>query len=111
MSQSTFPLYDLLEEKANDSPLSTQELVELVQNVRTLDKSGMDYIFVLIRIYSLKQNTSSDVNDVPYNGQKLESSDGVQNANDVKFDIRQFPSKLNRMLLAFCKMHLDKDKA
>jgi hypothetical protein len=110
MSHSDFPLYQLLEEKTKDEPLSTQELIELVEHIRSLDKNGMDLVFVIIRIYSLKQNTSTDVNDVPYNGQKMDATDGAPNANDVKFDIRQFPNKLNRMLLEFSKMHLSKDK-
>jgi len=99
-SHNDFPLYELLYDKSKDIPLSTQEMIELIENVKTFDKNGMDLLFVIIRIYSLKNMVNKDdsVHDIPYGGQKME--------NDVKFDIRHFPSRLNHMLLEFSKMHL-----
>jgi hypothetical protein len=103
-SHNDFPLYELLYDKSSDNSLSTQEMVELIENVKGLDKSGMNMIFVLIRIYSLKNATKDEsIHDVPYNGQKMEG--------DVKFDIRHFPNRLNHMLLHFSKMHLKKDES
>ena len=105
---SSFPLYNLLVEKTKNEPFNATDCIELVENVRKLDKSGFDLLFVIIRIYSIKSATTTEESDIPYGGQKVEGTQ-LESKTDVKFDIRNFPDKLNHMLLEFTKMHLTKD--
>jgi hypothetical protein len=104
-----FPLFDLLINKTKDEPLTQTELINFIENVRKLDKTGFNHIFVIIRIFSIKNvpnNNSVNINDLPYSGQRIEES-RLENKTDVKFDIRNFPNKLNQMLYYFTKMHLN----
>jgi hypothetical protein len=106
---TNFPLFDLLTEQTQDVTLSQPDLMDFVQNVRKLDKKGFDLLFVIIRIYSIKTsvNNSPNLSDIPYSGQKMETGE-FNNKMDVKFDIRNFPNKLNQMLYHFTKLHLNK---
>lgn len=108
---TNFPLFDLLMEQTQDVSLSQPDLMDFVQNVRKLDKKGFDLLFVIIRIYSIKTsvNNSSNLSDIPYSGQKMETGE-FNNKMDVKFDIRNFPNKLNQMLYHFTKLHLNKNE-
>ena len=104
-----FPLFDLLLEKTKDEPLSQTDLIDFIENVRKLDKIGFNHIFIIIRIYSIKNvpaNNSVNINDLPFSGQRIEES-RLENKTDVKFDIRNFPNKLNQMLYYFTKIHLN----
>ena len=101
-----FPLFDLLTNKTKDEVLSQEELMDYVQNIRKMDKNGFNLIFVIIRIYSIKFANTTNVNDLPFAGQRIEESK-LENKTDVKFDIRNFPNKLNQMLYYFTKMHLN----
>jgi len=105
---SSFPLYNLLYEKTKNESFNATDCIHLVENVKKLDKSGFELLFVIIRIYSVKTATEKDINDIPFSGQKIEGTQ-LENKSDVKFDIRNFPDKLNHMLLEFTKMHLTKD--
>ena len=105
---SSFPLFDLLTEKSKDSSLTQQEIIEFMQNVKKLDKNGYELIFVIIRIYSIKNIPNVSINEVPYSGQKIEQNK-TPNMSAVKFDIRNFPNKLNQMLFEFTKLHLAKE--
>jgi hypothetical protein len=109
-----FPLFSLLYEKTNDNPLEQMELIELIENIRKLDRQGFDLIFLIVRLYSLRANqtSSSNVFDIPYSGEKVKdteqvSTDASSIKMDIKFDIRNFPNRLNRMLLEFSKMRLE----
>jgi len=104
---TSFPLYDLLLDKSKDAALTQPELLEFMQNVKKLDKNGYELIFVIIRIYSIKNIPNVTMNEIPYSGQKMEQNN-MQNMSAVKFDIRNFPNKLNQMLFEFTKLHLNK---
>jgi hypothetical protein len=105
---NSFPLFDLLTEKSKDVALTQQEIMEFMQNVKKLDKNGYELIFVIIRIYSVKNIPNVSINEIPYSGQKLEQNK-TPNMSAVKFDIRNFPNKLNQMLFEFTKLHLNKE--
>jgi hypothetical protein len=105
---TSFPLFDLLTEKSKDIALTQQEVMEFMQNVKKLDKNGYELIFVIIRIYSIKNMPNVSINEIPYSGQKLEQNK-TPNMSAVKFDIRNFPNKLNQMLYEFTKLHLSKE--
>ena len=90
--------------------IKIDEYKELIENVKNLDNIGYELIFRIINKHYI--DTNSKVDDMPYNGVKIESN--VYNINnsiyDVKFDIRNFPSLLRRMLLEFSRKHLNKIK-
>ena len=110
---TSFLLYDQLYEQNKSAPkLSTAELTEMMGILRKLDRTGMDLVFVLVRVHSLRNNESK-VFDIPYKGEKInevkkDDEKGMfgEKSFDVKFDVRQFPTVLQRILLNFAKMHL-----
>jgi len=107
-----FPVYDLLRSQVEtmenkNTPLTETELRKLIQTINSLDKDGRDMIFVFIRIHS-RRYSDSKVLDIPYGGQKLSTKSSSPGATDVKFDMRNFPPILLRMLVRFSCLHLRK---
>lgn len=105
-----FPLYDNLYQKIKDNAdiqLTEDEIKQLNQKIQSMDKYGREMIFVWIRLHSLK-TTDSRLMDIPFGGQKLDSKaqTGNETISTVKFDLREFPPCLNRMLDKFCDLHL-----
>lgn len=114
-----FPVYDMLHEQIDSTadknrPLSETEITTLVNKLNKMDKTGNDMIYVFIRIHSLR-HTDSKLLDIPFQGEKVGTK--IENNDfysDVKFDIRNFPPILCRMLDRFSTLHLRKlqeDKA
>lgn len=108
-----FPLYDMLSSQIQnfqnyDKPLSDIEIDELKKKIISLDKTGSDMIYVWIRVHAMR-NMECKLLDIPYGGINLgaQSPDNNQ-TTDVKFDIRNFPPILSRMLLHFCNLHIRK---
>ena len=101
---SYFPLYDQLYEQYGnfDSKLESENQNELLKLIRTLDKDGSEFVFVILRIHCLRHNSTYKPFDLPYNAEKLNHDETHLN---IKFDIKQLPNNLQRMLLAFCRMH------
>lgn len=113
-----FPLYSLLqsqvEKPENYNPLTEEEIVSLISKLNQLDKTGRDMIYVFIRVHCLR-NTETKILNIPYGGVKLATKPENESICDVKFDVRQFPPILSRMLARFADLHLrkiqeDKDK-
>ena len=77
-------------------------MCEIVESVRKMDKRGLDCVFVIIRIHSLR-NEDVQIFDVPYKGEKVNKTS--DNNCDVKFDIRVLPATLRRILLEFVRIH------
>ena len=109
-----FPIYDLLHSQINpeerDKPIPEEELKILIDKITVLDKTGKDMVYIFTRIHSLRYSNSKLL-DVPYGGQKV--STRMDNNNlicDVKFDLRNFPPVLNRMLSKFVELHLRKQQ-
>ena len=108
-----FPLYNILHTQVSsddnaNTQLTDDEIKDLLNKITSLDKTGKDMIYVWVRIHSLR-NSNSKLMDVPYGGTKLDvkmqENDSVC---DVKFDLRNFPPILNRMLMRFTLLHLRK---
>jgi hypothetical protein len=109
--QNFYPLFEMLQAQItaqpnHDTQLTDEEIRTLITKIASMDKMGSDMIFVWIRIYSLR-NSSAKILDVPYGGEKvgvhMKNSDIVCNA---KFDMRNFPPILSRMLDRFTTLHL-----
>jgi hypothetical protein len=103
MSLSTYPLYDRLYQITNNMKLQSAEIKQIIKNIGDIDHSGKEHIYIIIRIYSLR-NSGCGVFDLPYGIKKIENQMGKF---DISFDILQLPVDLQRMLLMFTKMHLE----
>lgn len=111
--ENFFPVYDLLYSQIQTTknytdPVEPVEMKEIIDRINALDKIGRDMIYVFIRIHSLR-NSSSKLLDIPYNGEKLnERNEHNDIVIDAKFDLRNFPPVLIRMINRFSTLHLQK---
>ncbi len=103
MTDSCFPLYDRLAEQYNDIE-DFLHIDKLLNNIKSLDKTGKDMLYILIRIHSLR-NSSSKILEIPYGGEKIDNSD--KNIS-LKFDLKNFPNKLKHIIFQFTELHLQK---
>lgn len=109
--ESFFPVYDTLFKQISncsdkDSPVSLQEIGTIASLIKQLDSLGQQMIYVFVRIHSLR-NSDTKLLEIPYTGQKVsQTMDNNQFYSDVKFDLRNFPTVLLRMLHRFASLHL-----
>jgi hypothetical protein len=111
---TSFPLYDLLLNKSNklieedpkNKDISIEEVREMIDGIQKLDKERMEHVFVIIRVHSLR-NEKAKVFDVPFSGERINMSQTGE--GDIKFDIRNMPPILRRMLLEFVRMNKNLD--
>jgi hypothetical protein len=106
---SSFPLYDIIANSINNENFSyTSE--KLLKQIKQLDKEGMELLFVILRIYSIR-NTKCKLLDLPFKAQKLnEKIDGITSevSNDIKFNLCEIPEELQNMIYKFVELHLRK---
>lgn len=112
---NNFPLFDLLYDKTDKrGEMTMTEMNELVINLRALlsnvnnVQNVQSILFVLIRIYSLRFSDKDNVFDVPFGGEKVNNR-GDEKVNDIKFDLREFPSRLQYILLEYTRLELNKN--
>lgn len=113
---SDFPLYDhlyekvtkLIEEDTRNSDIQMKEVDELLSGVRKLSYVALQTLFMLVRIHSLR-HSEDKLFDVPYAGKKVNVSKEDENKCDVKFDIREFPPMLRKILLEFVRLNNKKE--
>jgi hypothetical protein len=103
-SFSDFPLYNMLLEHVNSmvnvSALTTEQADKIMQTLRTLDHVNQVNLFIVIKIFSLK-NTESNLLDIPYQGQKTDNT-------KFTFNLKKFPLKLQHMISKFCDIYTSK---
>ena len=110
ISDSSFPLYDLLLKKCNklieEDPtkgdITVEEVREMIDGIQSFDKDRIEHVFVIIRIHSLR-NEQTKVFDTPYKGNRINNTN--EGDGDIKFDVRYMPPLLRRMLLEFVRMN------
>ena len=106
-NQTDFYLYrDLMKQatsKTNKLRLDSDEIDELLRGIKQLDHEGHKILFVLIRMHSM-QNNNAKLFDLPYSAKKLRE---FKEESDFEFDLRNIPNTLQRMLLLFCRMHME----
>ncbi len=112
MSQidSSFPLYDLIlakcnkmiEEDPSKADITVQEVREMIDGIQALERDIIERVFVIIRIHSLR-NEDAKVFDTPYKGHRINNTNAGD--GDIKFDVRNMPPLLRRMLLQFVRMN------
>lgn len=114
IDETSFPLYDLLlkkykkmvEEDPSNSDIKIEEVREMIDGIREFNREKMEHVFVIIRIHSLR-NEKTRVFDIPFNGERINMSQTGE--GDIKFDIRNMPGDLRRMLLEFVRMNKNID--
>jgi hypothetical protein len=107
---SSFPLYDLLlnkcnkmiEEDPSKADITVQEVREMIDGIQLFERDIIEHVFVIIRVHSLR-NEQTKVFDTPYKGNRINNTTGGD--GDIKFDIRNMPPLLRRMLLEFVRMN------
>ena len=110
ISDSTFPLYDLLLKKCEklisedpkNEDITVIEVREMIDGIQSFDKDRLEHVFVIIRIHSLR-NEKTKVFDTPYKGHRINTTSNGD--GDIKFDVRDMPPLLRRMLLEFVRMN------
>jgi|LauGreDrversion4_2_1035121.scaffolds.fasta_scaffold1053002_1 hypothetical protein len=113
---SDFPLYDhlyekvskLIDEDTRNSDIQMKEVDELLSGVRKLNYVALQTLFMLVRIHSLR-HSEDKLFDVPYAGKKVNVSKEDENKCDIKFDIREFPPMLRKILLEFVRLNNKKE--
>ena len=68
-----------------------------------LDTEGGRIAFILIRMYAL-QHKQGKMFDLPFQGKVIKESQGML---DIEFDAKTLPEMLQKMLLLFCKKHVE----
>ena len=106
-------LYDLLfnqtmELENYNIQLTDDEIKSLLEKISKMDEYGSGMIYVWIRIYSLR-NSNSKLMDIPYEGDVIDKKVLENNElSTIKFDVRNFPPILNRMIDRFVTLHLNR---
>ena len=98
-----FPLYDNLIQELPNKDLTLKQKDEFSKNILKIDTNGMELIYALIHFYFIRNESMSDIVDIPYSGTKIEN----ENDNyDITWEISNFPNKLRQLLYKFVSMHL-----
>lgn len=92
------PLYQQLKKESLSVDMTVEEKEEFVKLVKTLDESGNEIIYILIRLYEL--DTTSKSAELPY-GSKFTTK-------ELKFDIENIPIQLRWIIYKFTKKHVVK---
>lgn len=95
---ASFPLYNSLISLADDSPLMDQDKAKIISTIKILDVTESELLFGLIRVYHI--NHENKLESIPYDGKKQKTG--------IKFDLKDFPNKLQRVILSFVNFHLQK---
>ena len=90
-------LYKQLKKDSLLIDLTHDQKDEFVKSIKTLDESGTEIVYILIRMYELEMTSKSD--EFPYNS-KLTAS------KELKFDLEQLPNQLKWIIYKFIKKHL-----
>lgn len=103
---NSFPLYESLM-KDVESCKSRVNKKTLIHNLNNIDDKHRDTIYLIIKIYSLKNEKVSDVFELPYKGNAIatHNNSAQEILQDLQFDLANFPQKLIKSLDVFCKKY------
>jgi hypothetical protein len=94
---SKFPLYTSIKNITDfDKELSHQELVNVSQKIKKLDKKTHELVYALIKSYQI-DNKENKAHMLPYESKQLKTG--------IKFDMNNIPKGLQNMLAKFLEMH------
>lgn len=100
---SNFPLFETVwksteeTETETETIISHEDRINLMNNIKQLEKHAHEYIYLLIKIYSLEHDVYS-VDDDPYQVKIFKSG--------LKWEISKLPFRLLKMILFFTNLEL-----
>jgi len=101
MSTSHFPLYNIVENQLpvveELIPLTNDIKDQLAQDIKGLNQETQERVYGIIKSYDINSSKPTTLLELPFSGKQLKSG--------VKFDIENFPIKLQYMLLTFITLH------
>ena len=98
---SNFPLFDNIVRKlaerdnSTTSPISPENKATFVNFVKGSDQTLHEFIYMLIKVYQLKYDTTSSTN-LPFNGKEQKCG--------LEFDVDNIPPDLQHILFEFYNM-------
>ena len=98
-----FPLYDDILKNLDKmtSRLNKKNLAKTLNNLNDIHK---DNVYLLIKIYFLKNEKVPDLFELPYKGiSKMNDKYDNDELCDLTFDLSNMPPKLVKMLQYFCE--------
>ena len=97
---SCFPLYDDIIKNLDsfNSRLNKKNLAKTLNSINELHKYN---IYLLIKIFSLKNEKVPNLFELPYKGSSV--TDENENLFDLTFDLANMPPKLVKILQYFCE--------
>jgi|688.fasta_scaffold205021_2 hypothetical protein len=93
----SFPLYDTVVSGISVESEVSVDLGKLIKNIHSLDQDGKNKVYALIRYYTI-QTVSQEESGIPFGGCFID--------NELVFDLKQFPTKLQHILMEFTRMHI-----
>jgi hypothetical protein len=97
-SSSIETLYQQLKKESLAIDLTADQKEEFVKITKTLDETGCEIVYILIRVYELDTTAKSE--ELPY-GSKFVNK-------ELKFDLETLPTRLKWILYKFVKKHAEK---
>lgn len=97
-----FPLFQALYKETDsikDQILTYEERLVLMEQIKSLDKDGHEYLYALIRNYQLEVDDGY-FDELPY--------DPKVNKTGYKFEMKKLPDRLLIILKHFVDLHLKK---
>lgn len=105
-SKMSFPLYDvLIKDGVSDKELTAEEKTKLLSIILTLDQKGQDNMYTLIRVHHLKTHSGENIFEIPYDGQKVATSNG-RNVKNIKFNVDKLPPMVAQLIYKFAVIHI-----
>jgi hypothetical protein len=98
---SNFPIYDTMIKDVKSKDLSAKEKKDLIDKINVIDDSGIELIYVLIKIYETENEENPSSFKIPYSGKYVEGK-------NIQFDLSDMPLKLRQMLYKFVNIHINK---
>lgn len=91
-------LYEMLLRNSKEEPVDVTEKTLFINSVRELDVKGINIVSdIIYKFYRDEQSFIDE--DIPYKGEEISIG--------IKMDFNNLPTRLQHMLISFCKMHLE----
>lgn len=94
-----FPLFDTIykQTEGKNTNISYEDRLQLSEQIKTLDASGHEHIYAIIRYYQLEIEKDC-YDELPYNVRV--------NKTGLKWEMQKLPSRLIVMIQHFVDLHL-----
>jgi hypothetical protein len=110
-----FPLFDRLYNDQDIITISTKidmtprEKDALVNTIEKLDEIGIEYVYVLIKMYQMTEQNTLENSEKNSEKNSLLIPYYKQVKKDIKVDLNDLPNKLRYMLQKFVDLHEKKE--